>query len=326
MTLSTPVALLLFNRPATTARVFEAIRAARPARLLVVADGPRADRAGEAELCREARSVVDRVDWPCEVETDFSAVNLGCRKRLSSGLDWVFSRAEEAIVLEDDCLPHPTFFRYCEELLVRYRDDERVMFLSGSNFHFGRRFGPYSYFPSRYPHVWGWASWRRAWSRYDVTMSRWPELRDQGWPAKAFPRSWVRRFWEQMYEKTWSGTFDTWDYQLAFACHSSGGLSLTPAVNLVANIGFGPDGTRTRRPNRFAEMPVEAMTFPLLHPPDLTIQADADRAIENAQFLVNCLPVRVTRAFWKVTGLRPGPGPTSTGRASGRAPPRSSGG
>jgi len=299
--LSTPVALLLFNRPDTTARVFEAIRAARPPHLLVVADGPRPDRPGEEELCRRARAILDGVDWPCRVDTCFSEANLGCRTRISSGLNWVFSKVETAIVLEDDCLPHPSFFRYCEELLARYRDDERVMAISGTSFHFGRRFGPSSYCASRYPHVWGWASWRRAWKRYDVAMSRWPELRDQeDWLPRVHQRRWVRQYWREMFEETWSGRMDTWDYQLSFACQAHQGLSLTPSVNLIQNIGFGPAGTRTHRRNRFAEMPVEAMAFPLVHPPELRRQADADEATENLQYLANSLPVRLQRAWWKV--------------------------
>ena len=142
--MKTPVAFLIFNRPETTARVLEEIARARPPKLLVVADGPRADRPGEADLCRAARAVLSRVDWPCEVLTNFSETNLGCRRRVSSGLDWVFEEVEEAIVLEDDCLPHPSFFPFCEELLERYRADERVMAVSGDNFQQGRRRTPYS--------------------------------------------------------------------------------------------------------------------------------------------------------------------------------------
>src|SRR6185295_3256318 len=130
MSLETPVAFLIFNRPDTTARVFEAIAAARPRTLLVVADGPRADRAAEAEQCRATRAIIDRVDWACEVLVNYADENLGCKRRVSSGLTWVFEQTSRAIILEDDCLPHPTFFRYCEELLDRYEDDERVMSIS----------------------------------------------------------------------------------------------------------------------------------------------------------------------------------------------------
>jgi hypothetical protein len=298
--LTTPVALLVFNRPDTTARVFESIRAARPPRLLVVADGPRAGRAGEEELCRRTRAVVERVDWPCEVATSYSDVNLGCRVRISSGLDWVFQEVEEAIVLEDDCLPEPSFYRYCEELLARYRADERIMVVSGTSYQFGVRNGPYSYYFSRYPHVWGWASWRRAWRLYDVEMRLWPAFRDEGWLEQLHDRRLVRGFWRRMLDETHAGANATWDYQLAFACQAHHGLSITPGVNLVRNIGFGPQATRTRRKNRFAEMPTEPMAFPLLHPPHMVRHREADFRTESAQYLEHSLPGRLARAWWKL--------------------------
>lgn len=151
--LTTPVAFLVFNRPDTTIRVFEEIRRARPPKLLVVADGARADRPGEAEKCAQVRAIVEQVDWECGVLKNYADDNMGCKRRISSGLDWVFANVEEAIILEDDCLPHPSFFRFCEELLRRYRDDERVMMISGDNFQFGKKRTDYSYYFSKYPHI-----------------------------------------------------------------------------------------------------------------------------------------------------------------------------
>src|SRR6267142_406558 len=136
--LKTPITFIIFNRPDTTARVFAEIARAKPPKLLIVADGPRVDRMGEAERCAQTRAVVERIDWNCEVLTNYSSVNLGCRNRVASGIDWVFEQVEESIILEDDCVPHPTFFRFCEELLERYRDDERVSQIGGANFQLGR--------------------------------------------------------------------------------------------------------------------------------------------------------------------------------------------
>src|SRR3954453_1153033 len=165
--LETAVALLLFRRPEETARVFERIREARPRKLFLVADGPRPGNEEDAQGCEQARAVVERVDWPCDVVRDFADENLGLKKRIPRGLHRVFGEAPEAIILEDDCLPHPSFFRYCAELLERYRDDERVMMISGDNFQGGRRRTPDSYYFSRYVHSWGWATWRRAWQHFD---------------------------------------------------------------------------------------------------------------------------------------------------------------
>src|SRR5665648_587346 len=164
--LKTPVAFIIFNRPETTRRVFAEIAKARPTKLLVIADGPRATHPDDAEKCAVVRAIIDGVDWDCEVLKNYSDVNLGCKRRVSSGLDWVFDTVEEAIILEDDCLPHPTFFRFCEEMLAKYRDDKRIAMISGDNFQFGKKRTEYSYYFSRYTHIWGWASWRRAWDNY----------------------------------------------------------------------------------------------------------------------------------------------------------------
>lgn len=277
--LKTPVVLIIFNRPDTTERVFEAIRQARPPQLLVIADGPRTNRPGEVDRCAAARQIVDRVDWDCQVLKNYSEVNLGCRKRVSSGLDWVFNTVEEAIVLEDDCLPHPSFFRFCEELLEKYRHEDKVMAISGNNFQFGQRRTPYSYYFSQYTHIWGWASWRRAWQHYDLSMSQWPKMQASGWLQKKLQYPEVVRHWSQIFQLAYRG-FDTWDYAWLFTCWLHNGLSILPEVNLVTNIGFGEDATHTKSSSKLANIPVEAIKTPLKHPPSLDINHLADRFTE----------------------------------------------
>jgi hypothetical protein len=274
--LETPVAFLLFNRPETTARVFAEIARARPRRLLVVADGPRTPE--EAPKCAAARAVIDRVDWDCEVLTNYSDVNLGCKRRVSSGLDWVFEQCEEAIVLEDDCMPHPTFFRYCAELLNYYRDDARVMMISGNNFQRGQKRGSGSYYFSCYTHIWGWASWRRAWQWYDVEMKRWPVLRDTPWLADWHGDRAAAGHWRLVLEKCFAGQMDTWDIQWMFSCWTRQGLAALPNINLVSNVGFGAEATHTKEDiYGVAELPAEPMAFPLKHPAAIEIRRDADR-------------------------------------------------
>ena len=295
--LSTPVAFFIFNRPDTTGRVFEAIRRARPARLLVVADGPRPGRGGEAEKCAAARAIIDGVDWPCEVSLDFSDENLGCRRRVSSGLDWVFGLVEEAVILEDDCLPHPTFFRYCEELLEKYRDDDRVMMISGDNFQFGARRTGDSYYFSRYPHVWGWASWRRSWESYDVDMKIWPQIRDEGWLEEYFGDG-NSRYWREVFQAVYRGGMSCWAHQFTFACMVHHRLCILPAVNLVSNIGFGADATHTTGQGKLSGMRTEAMQFPLQHPPHMIRDARADRRTEKDQFQLLTIAARLRRLLF----------------------------
>jgi hypothetical protein len=240
--LSTPVALFIFNRPETTERVFEAIRNAQPQRLLIVADGPRAARAGEAERCEATRAIVARVDWRCEVTTHYSDLNLGCKRRIATGLQWVFEQAEEAIILEDDCLPAPSFFMFCQTLLERYRHDERIFLISGDNFLGKNGRDADSYFFSKYTMIWGWASWRRAFAHYDPDMSSWPEYRDAGRLREVCDRRAERRFWERRFEQAYHGRIDTWDYQMLYACWHQRMLAIAPDKNMVSNIGFTPGG------------------------------------------------------------------------------------
>lgn len=280
-----PVVFLIFNRPAVTARTFEAIRAARPRQLLIVADAPRSGRVGEDRLCEETRRIAESVDWPCEVLRNYAEANMGCGRRLSSGITWAFRQVEEAVLLEDDCLPDPSFFPFCAEMLERYRDDERVMVISGDNFHGGRRRGEADYFFSRYHHIWGWASWRRAWRHYDFSMQRWPELRRQGWLRTITADPLMQEYWQGNFDAVAAGRIDTWDYQWLFSAWAAGGLSISPNVNLVANIGFGADATHTTEVNKRLLPPVGSLDFPLSHPARVAPDPKGDLFEERQVFL-----------------------------------------
>ena len=288
MPLKTPIAFFIFNRPQLTQTVFDAIRQAQPQMLLVIADGPCSDRAGEAELCDQTRAVVQQIDWNCQVLINFSEVNLGCKQRVSSGLDWVFNTVEEAIILEDDCLPHPTFFPFCEELLAYYRDDERIMMISGDNFQFGHKRTNESYYFSRFAHIWGWATWRRAWRRYDVEMKQWSDVREGQWLADILHNSSMIKYWTNIFQSASEGSIDTWDYAWIFACWIQHGLTVLPNSNLVANIGFHPTATHTRDPNsKFANLPVEALASPLKHPRFVIADNKADHFTQKTMFNSN---------------------------------------
>lgn len=272
------IAFSIFNRPETTARVFEAIRKARPQRLFVIADGPRPDRTGEQDCCQASRDIVDAgIDWPCEVYRHYSEVNLGCRLRMVTGYDWVFQHVEHCILLEDDCLPDQSFFPYCQELLDRYRDDERVMAISGDNFQNGRKRTPYSYYFSGIIHVWGWATWRRTWKKYDVAMKLWPEVKQGGWLKDIWASEQYAAMWTRNFDAIHAG-YDTWDHQLTFALYINNGLCILPSVNLISNIGFGPEATHTKFVSSEANQQLYTMSFPLHHPPFMIRDVAADKA------------------------------------------------
>ena len=273
MTLSTPVAFIVFNRPDLTQIVFDAIRQAQPKQLLVIADGARFPE--EIEKCQQSRDIVKQVDWECEVLTNFSDTNMGCKLRVSSGLNWVFSQVEEAIILEDDCLPSPSFFHFCQILLERYRYDERIMNISGDNFQLGQIRSQYSYHFSRYPHIWGWATWRRAWQHYDVDMRLWVDFKSSSLFKAMFDTNYEWLYWSNIFNSTYIGEIDTWDYQWYFCCWIQSALSIEPSVNLVSNLGFRWDATHVKEENPLAKLP-RSNILSIVHPPMVTRNNAAD--------------------------------------------------
>ncbi len=295
MSFDTPIAFLIFNRPDVTQRVFCAIKNIRPSRLFVVGDGPRSDRPGEATQVAQTRAIIDRVDWPCDVQVCYADQNLGCKHRVATGLDWLFGQVEEAIILEDDCLPDPSFFPYCQELLDRYRHDRRVGAISGDNFQDGIRRTPHSYYFSKYFHCWGWASWRRVWENFDVGMKSWPEFRDHSGVAGFADSACENWFWTDLFEKQHRGEINSWAYPWHYSCWTQNALTVLPDVNLVSNIGFTRDATHCQSSSsRFANLPVQTLTE-LRHPPGVFRQVAADRYTFGRNFYRDSLSRRTRR-------------------------------
>lgn len=244
--LDIPVLMLVFNRPEETKKVFEAVRLARPSRLYVAADGPRVNRTGDAELSRQTRAIFEQVDWPCEVKCLYREQNLGCGPAVSQAITWFFEQEEMGIILEDDCLPSPEFFTFCEVMLNRYKEDERVMQVCGSNFQQGNKYGDASYYFSMFSFIWGWATWRRAWKHYRYDLSNVGSFKDIDWGMYT-SHSGILRYWRQTLMLSKKQVLNTWDYQWAFSILRNKGLSIVPNANLVTNIGInsathGDDG------------------------------------------------------------------------------------
>ncbi|MEO8034531.1 MAG: glycosyltransferase family 2 protein, partial [Acidobacteriota bacterium] len=231
--------------------------------------------------CRQARAVLQEIDWPCELATNFSETNLGCGIRMHTAITWAFSLFEEVIILEDDCIPNASFFRFCEELLEVYRHDERVMHISGNNFVGVEARTPYSYYFSKFTHGSGWASWRRAWRHFDWSMSRWPELKLAGVLDAMCTDSYEVRYWSGIFDRLSTGAPDVWDYQWNLACWSQSGLAILPAVNLVLNDGWGPDATHTKSPMAW---PGTTELGEILHPPFVFRNVAADATQFNRYF------------------------------------------
>lgn len=263
---STPVLFAMFKRPEMAVRAFAPIREARPRRLYLSADGPRPTIPGETEACARTRAAVESmIDWPCAVHRDYAASNEGCGRRVSSAISRAFEAEDKLIILEEDCVADATFFRFCDELLHRYADDEWIAMISGNQF-IPQGWSPdgASYSFARLAQIWGWATWRRAWANFDLEMTAWPLERAAGLLDRTFRRRRDRRHWARNFDR--AQEMDTWGYPWSFARWRRGQAAIVPAWNLVSNIGFAADALHTRAPHHpVANLPTQAMPFPLRH-------------------------------------------------------------
>jgi hypothetical protein len=290
---------MIFNRPDLTEITFQAIAQARPSKLLIVADGPRPNRPGESEKCAATRKIIERVNWDCEVLKNFSEVNLGCKKRVSSGITWAFEQVEEAIILEDDCVPDPSFFPFCDELLKKYRDNASVMAISGGSFWGNNPPTKESYYFNRMPFIWGWASWRRAWKHYDIEMKNWPQFRDSARLEELLP-SWAGRLhYRKNLNRTFEGRVDTWDYQWTYSIWNADGICIAPTRNLIQNIGFGPDATHTIHDDPENTPPSQSMPFPLVHPAKVSADPKIDQPWLDRRYAISAKVKRRVRSLLK---------------------------
>jgi len=223
-------------------------------------------------------------DWQCDVVRLFRDENLGCRRAVSGALNWFFEHEAEGIILEDDCLPAESFFPFCDTLLAVHRNDDTIAQISGSNFIGAKPAAGASYFFSTYPDVWGWATWRRSWKHYDVTMSEWPAFRDDK-RSRVSMGGWLKHaYWADNFQRTWSGEIDTWDYQWIFSVWKRGGLNIIPASNLIENLGYGQEATHTRHTQPSFVKPAQELGFPLIHPEQKAAKKYTDTRISRIRY------------------------------------------
>ncbi|SFD02866.1 hypothetical protein SAMN05518672_101115 [Chitinophaga sp. CF118] len=275
MRLQTPILLLIFNRPEQTQKIFEQIRLQQPVQLFIAADGPRFNKPEDAELCEKTKQVVlQRIDWKCDVKTLFQITNQGCGKAVSNAISWFFEHVEEGIILEDDCLPDATFFSFCSNLLERYRKDEKIMHISGTNYQMGTTRGDGSYYFSYYTHIWGWASWRRAWKKYDYTLNRYKDISREGLNTQL----------QDDLQTIYSKKIDTWDIQWFMTVWFNKGWTITPNTNLIRNIGCGKMATHTKhKPVWFKKLTYGSITE-IKHPVTIEIDEKADQFSADTLF------------------------------------------
>lgn len=301
---SPPVLLLIFNRIDTVREVIEALKNVKPSRIYIAADGARKDKDEDSKVEIVRKYVLKHIDWPCELKTLFRDENLGCKTAVSSAIDWFFSYEEEGIILEDDTVPNESFFYFCGELLHRYRSDDRVMHISGTNFQDGLIRGDGTYYFSNYAHVWGWATWKRAWEHYDVNMKNLPSfLVSNSFNEKNISES-TKKYMRKVFLKIYDNKIDTWDYQWLYTIWKRNGVSITPNINLISNIGFGKDATHTK--NDFSNVSnLGTSEFDSIETPSsTTVDIKADEYVSKKFFIgTRKKVVRIIRILMKKVGI-----------------------
>ncbi len=290
-----PVLFIIYNRYETTLLTFEAIKNAKPPRLYIAADGPK--NIESQKICNLTRSIIHLIDWECDVKTLFRNENVGCKIAVSTAIDWFFLNEEMGIILEDDCLPSSDFFRFCDELLLKYQFDNNISIISGCNFQHGKKWGKNSYYFSNLTHIWGWASWRRVWDSYDVNLKNHEIQFAEKILKNIFHDNRIVKKWLIIFKDLKIKKIDTWDYQFAFLNFFNNRLSIIPNVNLIKNIGFDGNATHTFSLNRNANIPHEKL-FNISHPNERKVQKDAD--FKTLFFEFGLKEKKIVRVFKKI--------------------------
>ena len=284
-----PVLLMVYRRPELTKKIITRLRELGVQNLFVSFDAPA--NPDEIRLVAEVKKVVESgVDWECSLSTNYRETNEGLRLAVVSAIDWFFSHVSEGIILEDDCLPSEDFFRFCAEGLTLYRDDERVFHIAGDNTADVSIEQAWSYCFVRYPHIWGWATWRRAWAKYDRDLAMWEAFSREGMVESLFPLDAERRVWEPIYNRlSRKGIPDTWDFQWSATVAMNDGLSVQTIPNLVSNLGFGDGATHTKKPGRRSNRSAQSLGK-IVHPPVVYRHAHAESQIFHNTHLGVAIP------------------------------------
>jgi len=287
--MSAPIVLIIFNRPQLTQLVFEQICMQKPEVLYVISDGPRPNVSSDDSAVFDSRSVTQNITWTCDVRRIYSAANLGCRNRVVSGLNQVFTEVPNAIVLEDDCIPHQDFFRFANELLNLYESQEQVFSIGGNMWEFPDQEGEESYFASKYFSCWGWATWADRWNKVDHDFESWkqPDSVHILEGATDTPMEFI--YWKRFYDMTFTGEIGAehaWDLVTQWSMWRDQQLSLRPNTNLVQNLGLGHSDathTKTMSPAISGRKP-SPLAWPLKHPEHLERHAKKDLRTDELRF------------------------------------------
>ena len=282
----TPILLIAWKRPDKTKKIIESIKKVKPRYFYVACDGKTENNKilnNQVNLTRKL--ILENITWDCELKTLFCEYNQGCKNAVSNAISWFFDNVDRGIIIEDDCLPHQDFFYFCSELLKKYENDMRIWSIAGNNLHRKNSTKEESYFFSKYSHCWGWATWRRCWSKYDKDIADWPSYKSKGILNKIFESRREKIFWMKTLDNIYYYSRpNTWDYQWSYTCFINSGLTIIPNENLIYNIGFDDEATHTKfgNPNRSIKnyKRFSSKVFPLKHPQYIHRSINKDKYID----------------------------------------------
>ena len=268
---------MVFNRPDLTKKTFDKIKKYRPEKLYIGCDGPRVGNLEDKKFINEVKKIFKNIHWKCKVFRSYSKKNLGIERRTVKSLKWIFSKEEKGIIFEDDCLAHPNFFKYCEMMLEKYKNNKKILMINGNNFQDGKKRGKYSYYFSRYFSTYGWAGWRRTMENYDVNMTTWLSWKKSDDWKRIKSKMYIKegKYWTEIFDKTYKKIIKTWDYQFIFSLWKNDQVVVTPNSNLTSHIGLGVNATNSRA--KKSGVPLKEIKFPLKHPKKIEVNEKADR-------------------------------------------------
>lgn len=276
-----PILITVYNRPDLFKKLLTNLKKNKPSKIYIKGDGPKNEI--DRKKIKSIKKIISLIDWKCKIFNNFSSVNVGCRKSVTEGLNWFFSKEKFGIILEDDCLPNVSFFRYCEILLKKFYNNKRIYTISGSNFQ-NHDNNKYDYYFSKYPHCWGWASWRRAWKSNDPNLSFWPKWK-RTYEWNRYHKTLIeKKYWEKIFDKVYNEKIDSWAYVWTASVWKNNGITATPRISLINNIGFDNRATHTLNTQKKLKRNIKNLKFPLKHPKIIQLNKEADKYTFGSHF------------------------------------------
>jgi len=282
-----PILIIIFNRPDKVRQLIDSLSCIKPSKIYITADGPRPTHAADQKLCEDARRIATDIPWQCEIFTNFSDLNLGCKIGVSTGISWFFAHETEGIILEDDCLPDPSFFPFCAEMLEKYRHESQIMHINGTSFLPTQAETPTEedYYFSHISHSWGWATWKRAWEHFDVDMQELPKLKKVLQDNGMFLHQKHVCFWQKLLLHIKYVQADSWANPWQYTILINNGLCITPIVNLIDNIGFDTDATHTTKTPKFIQHTRSLGDSDIAHPANVTAAKEYDATVMDTVYV-----------------------------------------